>query len=70
MMHDTVKQYWYTLAEQMGALASNTKSAVTRQALRRIASEYEQFAKQVDGTAVSPWVGANDAHVPRQRKRP
>ena len=67
-MSDRVKQYWRSL---LGALASGTKNAVTREALRRIASDYEQLARQVDGTAMpSHWAGASDLDEPEQRKRP
>jgi hypothetical protein len=37
-------QYWREQAEEMGALASGMKDNVTRQAMFRIASDYELLA--------------------------
>lgn len=39
-------QYWRAQAEEMGALASGMKDNITRQAMFRIASDYELLAKR------------------------
>jgi hypothetical protein len=41
-------QYWRAQAEEMGALASGIKDNITRQAMFRIASDYELLAKRAE----------------------
>ena len=41
-------QYWRMQAEEMAALASAVEDHVTRQAMRRIASDYKMLAKRAE----------------------
>jgi len=47
--------YWYALAAQMDTLADKTKDPITRQIMRRIASDYETIATRTkDRLAETP----------------
>jgi hypothetical protein len=41
-------QYWRAQAKEMTALASGMKDKLTRHAMRKIASDYEQLALRAD----------------------